>query len=135
MVACLERGFVLGELLVFGLIVVILCQLSQAFLRPSFGQLLLLSLLHFRRLRCRLPEARFAYAVAPTRNILRRVGRLHQIEFRPRPTQLNHRLLPTCVAIHQVLPAGSFTPPRRSGSPGFCFGSSTETPPAARARL
>jgi hypothetical protein len=28
-----------------------------------------------------------------------------------------------CVEIHQVLPQGSLTPPRTSGSPGFCTGS------------
>jgi hypothetical protein len=41
----------------------------------------------------------------------------------------------SCVEIHQVLPEGSLTPPRRSGSPGFWMGSWTLTPPAARAFL
>jgi hypothetical protein len=31
--------------------------------------------------------------------------------------ELNHAA--SCVEIHQVLPQGSFTPPRRSGSPGL----------------
>ena len=37
----------------------------------------------------------------------------------------------TWLATHQVLPAGSFTPARRSGSPSLCSGSATRRPPAS----